>query len=156
KEIDKDLRQLVCKKNNYGPDDETIIVRWRTGTNGSGVFVIEHKPDSLEAMAENQKVEELFLSSLQRHIDQNRGPLCHKKRSNNYATTVFADLPEVKNARITKTALAQAMERLINTKQIKIEPYGPPSRDWAKLVISQTEKLAAILTAWKAAIGINE
>src|SRR5262249_35829051 len=23
KEIDKDLRSLVCKKNNYGPDDET-------------------------------------------------------------------------------------------------------------------------------------
>ena len=31
KEIDKDLRLLVCKKNNYGPDDETITLRWKTG-----------------------------------------------------------------------------------------------------------------------------
>ena len=156
KEIDKDLRSLVCKKNNYGPDDETIIVRWKTGTNGSGVFIMEPKPGSLEKIAANTKVDDLFLSLLQRHSDQNRGPVSHKKRSNNYAPAVFEDLPEVRDARITKNALAEAMNRLIDTKKITIEPYGAPSRDWSKLVISQTEKLAAILTAWKAAIGLNE
>src|SRR5262249_17944125 len=83
KEIDKDLRQLVCKKNNYGPDDETITLRWKIGTNGSGVFVMEPKPNSLEAIAANQKAEEFFLTSLQRLIDQNRGSLSHKKKSNN-------------------------------------------------------------------------
>jgi len=158
KEIDKDLRSLVCKKNNYGPDDENIIVRWRTGTNGSGVFVMEPKPGSLEAMAENKKVEEIFLSSLQHHTDQNRGPLCHKKRSNNYAPAVLADLPEVKKTGIKKTALASAMDRLIEMKKVTIQPYGPPSRDWTKLVIADVlamDKLAAILTAWKAAIDTN-
>jgi RecA-family ATPase len=158
KEIDKDLRQLVCKKNNYGPDDETITLRWKTGTNGSGVFIMEPKPGSLEAMAANKKVEEIFLSSLQRLNDQNRGPFSHKKKSYNYAPTVLADLPEVKAAGIKKAALADAMDRLINAKKITIEPYGAPSKDWTKLVIqaeSQTEKLAAILAAWKAAIDIN-
>jgi RecA-family ATPase len=158
KEIDKDLRQLTCKKNNYGPDDENIILRWRTGTNGSGVFVMEPKPGSLEAMAENKKVEEIFLSSLQRLIDQNRGPFSHKKRSNNYAPAAIADLPEVKKAGIKKTPLANAMDRLIEIKKITIEPYGPPSKEWTKLVIADDpamEKLAAVLEAWKAAIGVN-
>jgi RecA-family ATPase len=27
REIDKDLRVLICKKNNYGPDDEIITLR---------------------------------------------------------------------------------------------------------------------------------
>jgi len=158
KEIDKDLRSLVCKKNNYGPDDETIIVRWKTGTNGSGVFVMEPKPGSLEAMAENKKVEEIFLSSLQRLTNQNRGPFSHKKRSHNYAPTALADLPEVKKAGIKKTALANAMDRLIEIKKITIESYGPPSKDHTKLVIADDpamDKLAAILTAWKAAIDTN-
>src|SRR5262249_19635515 len=121
KEIDKDLRSLVCKKNNYVPDDETIIVRWKTGTNGSGVFIMEAKPNSLEAMAENQKVEELFLSSLQRLNDQNRGPFSHKKQSNNYAPKIIAELPEVKATGIKKAALAQAMERLLDAKKITVE-----------------------------------
>ena len=158
KEIDKDLRQLICKKNNYGPDDETIIMRWKTGTNGSGVFVMEPKPGSLEAMAENKRAEELFLSSLQRLNDQNRGPFSHKEKSNNYAPAAIAALPEAKTAGIKKAALAQAMDRLINAKKITIEPYGSPSKGWTKLVIADDpamEKLAAILTAWKAAIDTN-
>src|SRR5262249_7821435 len=157
KEIDKDLRSLTCKKNNYGPDDETIIVRRRTGTNGTGVFVMEPKPDSLEAMAENKKVEEFCLASLQRLNDQKRGPFSHKKKSNNYAPKEFADLPEAKAAGIKKTALAQAMDRLINAKKITIEPYGAPSRDFWKLTIAKDLKpLATVLAAWKAAIGLNE
>src|SRR5262249_42946363 len=158
KEIDKDLRQLVCKKNNYGPDDENITLRWRIGTNGSGVFVMEPKPNSLEAMAANQKVEEFFLSSLQRLVDQNRGPFSHKPKSNNHAPTVIADRPEAKTAGIKKNALAQAMERLINTKKVTIEPYGPPSKDHSKLVIADdpaNQKLAAIHTAWNTAIGVD-
>jgi len=154
KEIDKDLRQLVCKKNNYGPDDETITLRWQTGTNGSGVFIMKPKPNSLEAMAENQKVEELFLSSLQRLIDQNRGPFSHKKKSNNYAPAVLADLPEIKNANIKKLALAQAMDRLIDAQKIIIKDYGPASKGLTKIVIVP-KTLAPILTAWKAAIGLN-
>jgi RecA-family ATPase len=155
KEIDKDLRQLVCKKNNYGPDDETITLRWKTGTNGSGVFVMEPKPGSLEAMATTQKAEEFFLSSLQRLNDQNRGPFSHKKQSNNYAPKAFAELPEAKAAGVRKTALAQAMDRLINTKKITIQPYGPPSRDNHKLVISENLEPLAAITAWKAAIDVN-
>ena len=134
KEIDKDLRLLVCKKNNYGPDDETITLRWKTGSHGSGVFRMEAAPGSLETMAANQKADELFLTSLQRLNDQNRGPFSHKKQSNNYAPKVLAALPEAKAAGIKKAALATAMERLLDAKKIAVEPYGPPSKDFTKLV----------------------
>jgi RecA-family ATPase len=134
KEIDKDLRTLVCKKNNYGPDDETITLKWKTGTNGSGVFVMEAKPGSLEKIAADSKVDELFLTLLQRLNDQNRGPFSHKKQSNNYAPKVLAALPEIKDAGITKTVLAQSMNRLLDTKRLAVERYGPPSKEASKLV----------------------
>jgi hypothetical protein len=133
-EIDKDLRVLVCKKNNYGPDDETLTLKWKTGTNGSGVFIMEAAPGSLEKMAADNRIDDLFIASLQRLNDQNRGPLSHKKQSNNYAPKVVSDLPEVKAAGIKKAALAQAMERLIDTKKIAIEDYGPPSKACTRLV----------------------
>jgi RecA-family ATPase len=134
KEIDKDLRQLVCKKNNYGPDDETLTLRWKTGTNGSGVFVMEPKPGSLEKLAADTKVDDLFLTWLQRLNDQNRGPFSHKKTSNNYAPKILADLPEIKAAGIKKPALAQAMGRLLDAKKLAVELYGSPSREASKLV----------------------
>jgi RecA-family ATPase len=134
-EIDKDLRLLICKKNNYGPDDETVTLRWKTGKHGSGVFVMEAAPGSLEKMAADNKVDDLFLTLLQRLNDQNRGPFSHKKQSNNYAPTVFAKQPEAKVAGIKKAALAKAMERLLNAKKIAVETYGPPCREFTKLVI---------------------
>jgi RecA-family ATPase len=138
KEIDKDLRVLICKKNNYGPGDETVTLRWKIGTHGSGVFIMEAAPGSLEAMAANRKADELFLTSLQRLNDQNRGPFSHKKQSNNYAPKVFAALPEAKAAGIKKAAVVQSMERLLDAKKITVEDYGPPSKRFTKLVITTT------------------
>jgi RecA-family ATPase len=135
REIDKDIRALACKKNNYGPDDETITLRWKTGTHGSGVFVVDAKPGSIEKMAADSKADEFFLISLQRLCEQNRGPFSHKPKSNNYAPTAFAGLPEAKAAGIKKIDLIQALERLIDGKRIIIETYGPPSRKATKLVI---------------------
>src|SRR5262249_24964362 len=55
-EPDIDLRMLVCKKSNYGPGDEIITMRWR-----DGVFISEALPGSLEQLAQDQKVDALFL-----------------------------------------------------------------------------------------------
>jgi RecA-family ATPase len=137
REIDKNLRLLVCKKNNYGPDDETVTLRWKTGTNGSGVFVTEAAPDSLEALAANQKAEELFLTLLQRLSAQNRGPFSSKQQSNNYAPKMLAATPEAKDAGIKKAALAKAMERLLDAEKITSEPYGSPSRKLTMLVTTK-------------------
>jgi RecA-family ATPase len=134
-EIDKDLRALICKKNNYGPDDENITLRWKSGTNGSGVFTMDAKPGSLEKMAADHKTDEFFLISLQRLYDQNRGPFNHKPNSNNYAPKALAELPEAKAAGIKRIDLVQAMERLLNNKKLIIKTYGPPSKEASKLVI---------------------
>jgi RecA-family ATPase len=136
KEIDKDLRVMTCQKNNYGPDDETVTLRWKTGTNGSGVFVMEAAPGSIEKMAADNKVDEFFLTSLRRLNDANRGPFSHKKQSNNYAPTAFAALPEAKAVGIKKSDLVRSMERLLDSKKIAVEPYGPPSRKLTQLVIT--------------------
>jgi RecA-family ATPase len=62
---DPKLRVLVVKKNNYGPEEETILLRWR-----NGVYVPEPRPGSLERLAADTKVENLFLDLLQRFIKQ--------------------------------------------------------------------------------------
>jgi hypothetical protein len=111
-------------------------MRWKTGTNGSGVFVMDAKPGSLEAMLANHKAQEFFLASLRRLNDQKRGPFSHKQKSNNYAPSVFAELPEAKAAGIKKRTLAEAMDYLLNTRKIAVESYGPPSRDFTKLVLT--------------------
>jgi hypothetical protein len=64
---------------------------------------MEAAPGSLEAMAANQR--SMNYSSL--HCDalaMRTGDHSVKKKSNNYATTVFAALPEVKATRIKRAA----------------------------------------------------
>jgi hypothetical protein len=95
---------------------------------------MDAKPSSLEAMAANQKVDELFITSLQRLNDENRGPFSHKKTANNYAPAVFATLPEAKDAGIKKPALVQSMNRLLDARRLAVEAYGPPSKPATKLV----------------------
>jgi hypothetical protein len=97
---------------------------------------MEAAPGSLEKMAADNKVDDLFLALLQRLNDQKRGPFSHKKTSNNYAPKVFADQPEAKDARITKAALKEAMQRLLDAKKITVETYGSPSRELTKLVVA--------------------
>jgi RecA-family ATPase len=138
-ELDKNLRVLSCKKNNYGPDDETVTLRWTTGTNGSGTFIVEASPGSLDAIAADHKADEMFLTTLQRLNDQNRGPFSHRKSSNNYAPKVFAALPEAKAAGITRSALDKALTRLAGANKIVVELYGPPSRQHSRLIIATGE-----------------
>jgi RecA-family ATPase len=132
-EIDKDLRALICKKNSYGPDDENITLRWKTGTHGSGVFTMDAKPGSLEAMAANQKADELFLR-LVGQTNERKEKVSSEIGAHKYAPTVFAGNAEAKAARITKNDLKASMERLFKADRIHLEQYGPKCRDTWKLV----------------------
>lgn len=134
---DDDLREIVFKKNQYGPKAESVALRYR-----DGMFLPLPSTSTLDKIAHDAKADELFLTLLQRLNDQNRGPFSHKKQSNNYAPKVFADTPEAKAAGISKAALADAMERLLNGKKIAVERYGPPSKDWAKLERKKQEESA--------------
>jgi RecA-family ATPase len=127
---DPKLRVLVVKKNNYGPEEETILLRWR-----NGVYIPEPRPGSLERLAEDRKVDDLFIDLLQRFIKQNRN--VSDKVGPSYAPAIFAQEPEArnaKNARIGKQALADAMSRLFASNRIHVEIYGRPSRPYRRLV----------------------
>jgi len=116
---DKDLRLLINKKNNYGPDDETITLRSKTGSNGSGVFVPEAAPGSLEKMAADSRADELILKLLALFTQQGRN-VSHAPTANNYAPSVFAKHPDGKGK---KKQLTAAMERLFTASKIRVEEY---------------------------------
>jgi RecA-family ATPase len=137
-EPDKDLRRLVCQKNNYGPDDEIITLRWKTGIHGSGAFVMEAAPGSLEQLATDKKADELFLALIGKLTRQGR-IVSHKKNANNYAPNVFANEADAKAANIRRPMLERAMARLFEANKIIAQTYGPPSRQSSKLVTAMQE-----------------
>lgn len=125
-EIDRDLRELEFKKNQYGPLAETILLRWK-----NGLYLPEPRPGSLDQMAADKKTDDLFLSMLKRLTEQGQN-VVHKKGPS-YAPAAFAELIGAKGTK--SAAFAKAMQRLLDAGQIGIESYGPPSRRWSRLVI---------------------
>jgi RecA-family ATPase len=126
-EPDPDLRVLEVMKANYGPVGETVTVRWR-----DGLFLPVAAPGSLERMAREQKVDDLFLKLLDRFTEQGRN-LSDKKTAHTYAPSRFASEPEAKANHISKRELAEAMERLFRTGKICNASYGLPSKGWTRL-----------------------
>ena len=127
-EPDQDQREIVFLKNNYGRRDSALRLRWR-----NGLFLPEAAPGWLDKLAEEAKIDDVFMTLLDRFNGQGRN-ISHKPTANNYAATLFAAEDEAKNASIRKAALEQAMRRLFQADKIHLEPYGPPSRGNQKLV----------------------
>ena len=84
---DTELRELESKKSNYGPLANPTLLRWKVG-----VFVVEPGEGSLQRMAANSKVDELFLKLLGQFNEQDRSVSINVSRS--YAPTMF--LPRTK------------------------------------------------------------
>jgi RecA-family ATPase len=126
-EPDPTLRVLEVMKNNYGPVGETVTLRW-----SDGVFLPALVPGSLEKLAREQKLDDLFLMLLDRCNGQGR-VVNDKKTSNTYAPNRFVDEPEVKADHVSKRELAEAMERLFRAGKVHVVPYGYPSRGWTRL-----------------------
>jgi RecA-family ATPase len=126
-EPDPDLRVVEVMKANYGPVGETITVRWK-----DGLFLPVPAPGSLERMAREQRVDDLFLRLLDRWNEQGR-PVSDKVNANSYAPARFAEEPEAKADRIGKRELADSMGRLFRADKIHNATYGKPSRGWTRL-----------------------
>jgi RecA-family ATPase len=127
-EPDPNLRVLEVMKNNYGPVGETMMLRWK-----DGLFLPTPTLGSFEKLGREQKVDELFLMLLNRWNEQGRN-VSEKHKANSYAPGRFAEEPEAKADHVSKRELAEGMERLFRANRIRSEPYGPPSRDWSRLV----------------------
>src|SRR5262249_2025564 len=124
---DDTLRDLVFKKNNYGPQAESIRLRWQ-----NGMFLPADSAKVTQAERENI-AREVFHDMLQRfsrenrNVGQNTGP--------SYAPKKFAEELEAQRAGLTKRDLEKAMRQLFQTGVIANEPYGRPSRESYRITI---------------------
>ena len=124
REIDPDVRVLRVKKSNYGPVGLELRLRWQNGS-----FVLDGPAGGFDKLAADAKAERVFLDLLAAFEAQGRD--VSPKRSPSYAPTVFAKHPH--NEGITTKGFADAMERLLATNRLRIEPIGPPSRQYKRL-----------------------
>jgi RecA-family ATPase len=124
---DTSLRVLECKKSNYGPINETIVLRWK-----DGVYVIEPGKGTLERLAAEAEVDDLFIKLLRRFAEQGRN--VSDKVSPSYAPTVFAGESDARKAKVNKKAFAEAMARLFASGRLRVVTEGPASRMRSKIV----------------------
>lgn len=125
-EPDRDLRQLDFMKNNYGPLAEKILLRWR-----NGVFLPEPGTGSLERVAADRKVDDLFLALLRRFAKDGRK--VSDKPGTSYAPWHFSKEPAAKG--VSKNALADAMRRLFAANSIRVVTEGPRSHPRSHITV---------------------
>ena len=126
---DGDLRELVFKKNQYGPTGETIALRYR-----NGMFLPEPGMSSLDKISREAKADDIFLDLLKRLSGEGRN-VGDKPTSPNYAPTTFAKENEAKQVQLRKPDLEAAMRRLFADGKIHVESYGRPSRLCSRVAI---------------------
>jgi RecA-family ATPase len=118
---ENDLRELVFKKNQFGPMSANIVLRYQ-----GGLFLPEAGVSSLDRAALEQVAEHVFLDLLKRFTTANRK--VSDRAGTNYAPAIFAREAEAKLAMLTSKSLEGAMRRLFATGRIWNEPHGKPSR----------------------------
>ncbi|WP_420971513.1 AAA family ATPase [Bradyrhizobium sp. B120] len=125
-EPDPSLRSLSVQKTNYGPKGRPITLRWT-----AGAYVPEGGAFSLDRMALKAKAETTFLDLLRQFNTQ--GQDVSAKPCSTYAPKVFAEHPKAEG--IGKALFVSAMQNLLDSKKVKIETTGSPSRQRSRLVI---------------------
>jgi hypothetical protein len=115
-------------KSNYGAIAASVTMRWK-----NGVYTMEAKPGSLEAIAADAKADDVFMALLTALTEQGRN-VSDRPTSHNYAPTVFAAERRAKEANIKKPGLVAAMRRLFDARKIRVDNYGRPSRPYSRIV----------------------
>jgi len=131
---DSDLREIVFKKNNYGPISENIVLRYQ-----NGLFLPVATPGSLEKLAADQTAENLFLELLDKFQAQGR-KVSHTKTAPNYAPAVFAKDQKAAKIPGIRNAFVDAMDRLFEAGKIRAAPYGKTSNPHTHLVRCATSQ----------------
>jgi RecA-family ATPase len=112
---DTDARTLKFMKSNYGPKGEPMALRYQRGQ-----FVL----DEVRAGSTPEQADAMFLATLDKYTAQDRD--VSPNVSSTYAPKVFAD--DETCGGLSKKAFKAAMDRLLASKAIKVEPFGPPSK----------------------------
>jgi RecA-family ATPase len=124
---DNGLRELQFMKNQYGPIGTSIRLHWK-----DGLYLPVPSQSTLDALAAERKVDDLFLTLLRRLAEQGRNVSPYV--SSAYAASLFASEPEAKKSKTTKKAFVEAMARLFEAKKIRAEEVGSASRRRSKIV----------------------
>jgi RecA-family ATPase len=127
---DNDLRELVFKKNQYGPISESIVLRYQRG-----MFLPVPGMNNLDKAARAAKAEDVFLALLQRFTRENR-TVCDKTGTS-YAPAILAKEDEAKKAGLNSKNLADAMRNLFKADKIWNEPCGRPYRPSYRIMIKE-------------------
>jgi RecA-family ATPase len=117
---DSDLREIIFKKNQYGPVSESIVLRYQ-----NGLFLPAAGMASLDKAALEMRAQEVFLALLRRFEQENRH--VSDKTGTTYAPALFAKEDEAKKAMLTSKHLADAMRQLFRDGKIWNERHGKPS-----------------------------
>jgi RecA-family ATPase len=127
---DNDLRELVFKKNQFGPISANIVLRYR-----NGLFLPEQSASGLDRIAREAKADEIFIDLLERFAGEGRN-VSHNESARNYAPATFAKEAEAKKHQLRKADLEAAMRRLFEAKKIRAEDYGRPSQPHSRIIIN--------------------
>jgi len=126
-----DLRQLEFKKNQYGPPERPIILRYV-----DGLFLPVNGASDPERLMREAKVDGLFVNLLRR-FNARGDRVTHLVSSYNYyAPSLFAEEPEAKQQGIRKGELEDAMKRLMAVNRVLVEIFGKDSRRQSKLILT--------------------
>jgi RecA-family ATPase len=125
---DDDLREIIFKKNQYGPKAENVVLRYK-----DGMFLTVAGVGSLDKAAHEAKADSLLLQLLTRITEQGEN-ISPKRTANMFGPSIFAKEPEARAAKVSKKDFETAMTRLLAANKIHIASYGPPSRETKRLV----------------------
>jgi RecA-family ATPase len=120
---DNDLREIEFKKNQYGPMAESIVLRYQ-----NGLFLPEGGTSSLDKIARDAQVEDIFIRGLKQLGEQGRDAILGNS-SPDYAPNLIAKLPLAQKERVKRTDLTKALDRLLAANKIHIgDTDGPASK----------------------------
>jgi RecA-family ATPase len=111
---DTDLRELVFKKNNYGPISASVVLQYQRG-----LFLPVGGISSLDKAAFDMKAEDVFLAALGKLTEQGQD-MSPALTSHSYAPTII--IKTTKGVR--KGDMVQAMARLLERDRIHIQEVG--------------------------------
>ena len=118
-EAERGVRVLETQKSNYGPTGRAVRLQW-----GDGGLALEHAPSSLARIAEDAKVDEVFLRLLDKRNAQAR-PV-RPGTGRDYAPAEFEG--DVDAGGIRSKAFKASMDRLLTAGNVFVVTKGPPSK----------------------------
>jgi hypothetical protein len=125
-----DRRILTLQKTNYAKQGTTIELVCRDGIFTPAALDPERAKARQTGPGRNAAAEQKFLELLAVTANQGRRVHHHANNKPGYAPAVFAR----GKPGFSQPEFARAMERLFADGRLKVQTYGPPSRERAGLV----------------------